>query len=263
MSRLTEHYQEVINMDYEVVGVFLQGSQNYNLAYENSDIDSKAILLPKFDDFVLNRKPTSTTHVMENDEHVDLKDIRLMFDCFKKQNINFVEILFTKYRIINPKYELFMQRLFNNNETIARYNNYASVNCIAGMSYEKYRALEHPYPATMNKIEKYGYDGKQLSHQLRLMEFIQRYINGEKYADCLISKQRDYLISVKCNQEYSLDEARVVAKKTDDKIKNIKYDYMDSHKLKVNEDVENLLNSVLLDVIRHNFISELKGDYND
>jgi predicted nucleotidyltransferase len=53
MNRLQEHYDEVIKMGYEVVGVFLQGSQNYDLDYENSDIDSKAIILPKFNDFVL------------------------------------------------------------------------------------------------------------------------------------------------------------------------------------------------------------------
>lgn len=81
-----------------------QGSQNYNLDYEGSDIDTKAIMLPSFSDFVLNAKPLSTTHIMENNEHVDFKDIRLMFDCIKKQNVNFVEILFTPYSIINPEY---------------------------------------------------------------------------------------------------------------------------------------------------------------
>ena len=85
-----------------MVGVFLQGSQNYNLQYEDSDIDTKAIILPKFNDFVLNNKPVSTTLILESNEHIDLKDIRLMFECFKKQNINFIEILFTEYYILNP-----------------------------------------------------------------------------------------------------------------------------------------------------------------
>lgn len=158
MKRLEEHYKEVENMGYEIVGLFLQGSQNYKLSYENSDIDSKAIILPKFNDFVLGNKMVSTTHILENNEHIDIKDIRLMFDCFKKQNINFVEILFTKYKIINPKYELYIQALFDNNEFIARYNNYATVNCISGTSMEKYKALEHPYPSLIEKIEEFGYD---------------------------------------------------------------------------------------------------------
>lgn len=109
MRRLSEHLDAVKEKHPEWVGIFLQGSQNYKLDYEGSDVDSKLIVLPSFEDFVLNRKPYSYTHIMENDEHVDVKDIRLMFDCFRKQNINFVEILFTKYRILNPKYASLFQ----------------------------------------------------------------------------------------------------------------------------------------------------------
>jgi len=163
MKRLQEHYDEVASMGYEIVGVFLQGSQNYELDYEGSDIDSKAIVLPKFSDFVLRKQEASTTHVLANNEHVDIKDIRLMFDCFKKQNVNFVEILFTKFKIMNPKYEELYQPMFDNAEAIARYNNYAGVNCIAGMALEKFKALEHPYPATMEKIKKFKFDPKPVS----------------------------------------------------------------------------------------------------
>lgn len=86
MARMREHLVPVLeHCRGGWVGLFLQGSQNYNLDYEGSDIDTKAIMLPSFSDFVLNAKPLSTTHIMENNEHVDFKDIRLMFDCIKKQ----------------------------------------------------------------------------------------------------------------------------------------------------------------------------------
>ena len=154
LKRMQEHLAEITDRGYEVVGIFLQGSQNYELDYEGSDIDTKAIVLPSCEDIILNRKPVSFTHVLENNEHVDVKDIRLMFDCFKKQNINFVEILFTKYMILNPKYEDLFIPMIQNNELIAHYNNFAAVNCMAGMAMEKYKALEHPYPATKHKIDK-------------------------------------------------------------------------------------------------------------
>jgi len=256
MSRLQEHYNEVENMGYEIVGLFLQGSQNYELAYENSDIDSKAILLPKFNDFVLNNQAVSTTYVLENNEHVDLKDIRLMFDCFKKQNINFVEILFTKYRIINPKYQQFIQVLFDSNERLARYNNYASVNCISGTSMEKYKALEHPYPTIIDKIEKYGYDPKQLHHIIRLNEFMKRYLAGEPYADCLISKNKEYLIDVK-KGIHSLEEAREIGKTLCDGTYQLKNDYMNNNPVRVDKECENILNDVLVNIMKHNFKSEL------
>jgi predicted nucleotidyltransferase len=257
MSKLQEKYDIVKNMGYEIVGVFLQGSQNYELDYEDSDIDCKVITLPKFDDFVLNHQPTSTTHVLANDEHIDCKDIRLMFDCFKKQNINFVEILFTKYKIMNSKYSLLFQPLFDNNELIAHYNNYAAINCINGMCMEKYKALEHPYPTIINKIEKYGYDPKQLHHIIRLNEFIKRYINGEPYKDCLISKNKEYLIDVK-KGIYSLKEARYLAKTLRDETYEIRNKYMENNKLIVNKKVEEILNKVLVDIMKLNFVSELK-----
>ena len=259
MNRLQENYETVINGGYELVGIFLQGSQNYELDYENSDIDCKAIILPKFNDFVLNSKMVSTTSVLENNEHIDIKDIRLMFDCFKKQNINFVEILFTKYKIINPKYKDFYNTLIENNELIAHYNNYASINCISGMSMEKYKALEHPYPATIDKIEKYGYDPKQLHHIIRLHEFITRYISGEKYEDCLISERKNYLIEVKKGL-YLLDEARALAKKLCNETYEIRNKYMTENKLFVNKDVEIILNNVLLDIMKYSFKLELREE---
>lgn len=157
-DRLKSDFDYVTSLGYKVLGVFLQGSQNYGLDYEGSDIDTKAIVIPSFEDFVLNKKPASTTLILPSNEHIDVKDIRLMHECFRKQNINFIEILFTKYRYMNPDYEALYQPMFNNNEKIAHYNNYAAVNCIAGMVYEKHKAMEHPYPTLKDKIEKYGYD---------------------------------------------------------------------------------------------------------
>jgi len=256
MNRLEENYNTVKDMEYETIGVFLQGSQNYNLDYEDSDIDCKAIILPKFKDFLLNSKPISTTHVLENNEHIDLKDIRLMFDCFKKQNINFIEILFTEYIVFNPAYEKIFKPLIDIREYVARYNNYASLNCMCGMIMEKHKALEHPYPATMDKIEKFGYDPKQLHHLIRLEEFIERYISGEPYSECLISKNTEYLIDVKKGR-HNLDEAREIANKILKKSGEVKSKYMNDNEVCINKNVENVLNDVLYNCMSKNFKLEL------
>ena len=105
MKRVMEHYDTAVELGYEVVGIFLQGSQNYKLDIEGSDVDTKAIVLPKFEDIVLNRAPVSCTHVMDDGAHMDIKDIRLMFNEFKKANINFVELLFTDYYFVNNIYK--------------------------------------------------------------------------------------------------------------------------------------------------------------
>ena len=126
-----------------VLGVFLQGSWNYGdaLCDENSDVDTKCVLLPSFEDFCLGKKPVSTTHVLENGEHLDAKDLRLYMDCFKKQNVNFVEVLFTEYKVLNPMYEAQWERLVEVREQVGRYDMRRALDCMVGMAYEKDKAL--------------------------------------------------------------------------------------------------------------------------
>ena len=258
-TRLKSDFDYVSSLGYNVLGIFLQGSQNYCLSYSGSDIDTKAIIVPSFEDFVLNRKPVSTTLILSSDEHIDLKDIRLMHDCFRKQNINFIEILFTKYKYINPEYEAIYQPMFDNNEKIAHYNNYAAVNCIAGMVYEKHKAMEHPYPTLIEKIEKYGYDNKQLHHIVRCEEFLKRYINGVPYSECLIPTKPQHLIDIKSSYIYSLDEAREIANNCEAIVKSVKQEYMDTHDVVVDHEVEDIMNNVLINTLKYAFKKEI-GD---
>ena len=256
-TRLYDDFNYVTSLGYEVLGVFLQGSQNYCLDYSGSDIDTKAILIPSFTDFVLNKKPESTTLIREDNSHIDIKDIRLMHECFRKQNINFIEILFTKYKYINPEYEPLYQPMFDYNERIAHYNNYAAVNCIAGMVYEKHKAMEHPYPTLIEKIEKYGYDNKQLHHILRCEEFLKRYINGIPYAECLIPTNSQHLIDVKASYIYSLEQAREIADNVEFIVKDVKQKYMDTHPVIIDHEVDTVMNNVLINVLKYAFKKEI------
>lgn len=256
MSVVSKHNSEAFDMGLEVLGVFLQGSQNYQLDYEDSDIDTKAIIIPTMRNIVANKSPISTTHVRDNNEHIDLKDIRVMFNSFKKQNINFIEILFTDYMIINQKYRDVFQPILNIREDVARYNVVSAVNCMAGMSMEKYKALEHPYPATLAKIEKYGYDPKQLHHIVRMREFIERYIDGEDFASCLISKNKDYLIEVK-KGFHTLEDARKLSLQLVEETKKIKDDFLKNYKLEINTKVDDVMLEVIYNACKVKFREEL------
>ena len=258
MHRVSEHLEDVIASGHDWVGIFLQGSQNYNLDYEGSDIDTKAILLPSFEDFVLNKQPISTTHVMENNEHCDFKDIRLMFETIKKQNVNFVEILFTPWMILNPVYEDLFQPVIDHREQIARYNNYAGVNCMVGMALMKQKAMEHPYPTILNKIEKYGYDPKQLHHALRMREFLTRYIAGESYENCLITTQRDYLMYVK-QGNLSLEEARVLMDETVRSMQADKEAYMQTHPVRIDKEADQVLKTATVEILKRHFLQEINA----
>lgn len=201
INRLMEHFLELEARGYEVVCLMLQGSQNYNLdEYSDeykSDIDSKAIVLPHFRDFVEEKAPVSTVEILDNNEHIDCKDIRIMFEMFKKENISYIELLYTKYKIINPKYLDLIKPIFDKRQEIAEININQFLRCIVGMSGNKVKALCHPYPNLLDKIEKYGFDGKQLSHCVRLFEFISRYTSGIPIEQCYITEDRDLLMNYK------------------------------------------------------------------
>jgi len=183
LARVKEHYDYLIAANYDVVFTALQGSQNYELdEYTSeywSDIDTKSIILPCLDDFIMARAPVSAVKILDNEEHAEIKDIRIMFEMFKKENISYIELLYSDYIIFNPKYEKMIKPIFQHRDQIVAAHPAQFLKCIAGMAYEKNKALCHPYPGIIDKIEKYGYDGKQLSHCARLLLFISSLSNGE------------------------------------------------------------------------------------
>lgn len=248
-ERLKHDYDYVRKQGYEVFGVFLQGSQNYELDYEGSDIDTKCIILPSAEDVILNKQPVSTTLILEDNSHIDLKDIRLMWQCFKKQNVNYLEILFTDFFYIPYDYYLYWMDMTGRREEIAHIDNYAAVNCIVGMVLEKNAALCHPYPTLKDKIDKYGYDNKQLHHIIRCREFLDRYIVGTKYADCLIPYDKEYLISVKANYRYDLDQAKAIAGEAIDYVKAVKQNYCDTHERVTNTKLCEEMDCIMVDIL--------------
>lgn len=265
MEQVKRHYDEACKLFPEdrIVGVFLQGSQNYGLDYEGSDIDTKCIVLPTLDDLIFNRKPVSTTHVLPNEEHLDLKDVRLYFQTFRKQNLNFMEILFTKYKIVNPLYKLYWNRLIENNEQIAHYNPVGAAKTMKGIAMEKYHAMEHRYPSKIELIDKWGYDGKQLHHLMRVEEYLTRYINGEPYADCLITKRPEKLKEIKDmnNPKLLLDEARVVAGIYMGKVNAIADEFAAAHKDDpVDAEVDKLLDEVQESIMRLGITLDLEKE---
>ena len=232
----------------------LFGSQNYGLDTENSDIDIKVIVLPTLHDLALNKQPISQTFEGE-DGLYDVKDIRLMFQNFKKQNINFLEILFTPYFLVNEEYsDLFLTLRARANE-IAHYNPFVALKCMYGMANEKFRKMEHISPASEEKIKQFGYDPKQLHHIVRLREFAERYANGEDFSACLKTNHQSYLLRLK-EGKFSLSDARAIASAEIIKLDSIvneaaQFDY------ESDKEVEVLLNETVYNAMRRSFAREL------
>lgn len=265
LDNVKEHLEEIstIYPKDHIVGIFLQGSQNYGLDYNGSDIDTKCIITPTFRTVALAGKPVSTTHIRENEEHTDVKDIRLYIDTFRKQNLNFLEILFTKYFYIpNKCFEYQWNRLVENREKIAHYDVCKNVKAMMGVASEKYFAMEHQYPSRMEWINKFGYDPKQLHHLIRIKEYLLRYISGEKYEDCMLTTQADFLKDVKLGY-YSLEEARELSTKTYNEIKETCDSFIALNKDRpVDKEVNDLFDDVSYEIMKISIKNDFEKENN-
>lgn len=180
---LLETVQFLQHEGYKVIFCALYGAQNYNLQREGSDYDYKAIVVPTLDDIVFNKKPTSETLDLPFNGQVDVKDIRLMVDQWKKGATNFLELLFSDWKFIHPDFPE-MEDFVKNREAIAHANEPSAIKAMLGMMAEKFHAMTHPYPIQAEEIEKFGYAAKQLSHEYRLWSMISVYKTAP-YAEVL------------------------------------------------------------------------------
>jgi len=249
-----------------IVGIFLYGSQNYNLDYEGSDIDLKAIVVPTINDIVFNNKPISTS--MEIPEGLcDIKDIRLMAQSWRKQNINFMELLFTEYFYINPQYYDFLKPVLDARETIVRYDEKKAVDCLRGFVYEKYFRLFKDTPSQHEEIQKYGYAAKQLVHMERLASILELYMKRYPYEECLqvSSVERERWINLKTYSPEPLSVGMVkervakILEAVEDNIRNAEnyYGFTPSPQ---NEEVDKILNTFIEKSLKYTFKEELEKD---
>ena len=192
-KRIMENLQAKLDYLYSlgynkerILGIFLYGSQNYGTSTEESDIDAKIIILPSFKDLCCKKDWYSKEIIQENGEHIIVKDIRDYMWNVKKQNINFLEILFTEYKIVNERYEKIWNEYFiDNREKFARYDAGRAVTSILGQAHH-----------TLKQSEE-GKDSKKLYNVKRLCGFLKNYIDGVPYEDCLHPSNIEELLRIK------------------------------------------------------------------
>lgn len=254
MLRVKEHYEDAKKKIPEdrIIGIFLEGSQNYRMDLPDSDVDTKVFIFPSIDDIIYNKEPLSTTWIRENNEHISVKDIRLVFNTFRKQNLNFVEVLFTMYYILNPKYDYFWKKLVYNRDDIARYNEFAAIMAMCGVAQNKYKMIFKPSEATEKGIEQFGYAPKQLHHLKRIEYFLETYMSEESYISCMrppLEVARE-LVGIKVGK-YNDIEAKVIADEALNHINNIRQNVINHANIysNINLDAEKILNQVQKDLM--------------
>lgn len=274
-ARVREHYEYLISAGYEVLFTALQGSQNYGLdEYSDeytSDVDTKSIILPSLDDFIYNKEPVSKVRIMPNsEEHAEVKDIRIMFEMFKKENISYIELLYSDYIVINPKYADAVEELFKRRDEIALANVPQFLKCLAGMAHEKDKALCHPYPGIIDKINRYGYDGKQLSHCARLLLYITDFSNGRSIAECYKPAEMYKLTLMNYKKqldengvELSVEEACNRSRAYLEEIENIKNELIKDNNYEINKCAWEFLNELQARIMKQHILESIAPSIED
>ena len=259
MNRVREHYIEALEYfpENRIVGIFLQGSQNYNLDTATSDIDTKLIVVPSLEDVAMLRKPVSATHVRRNNEHIDFKDIRLYIDTFRQQNLNFLEILFTPYCIINPLCAEEWQKLVDSREAIAHYNPIRTVRSMTGIAHNKYRLLYSESQNHIDDFRKYGYSPKEAAQLIRILDFLEQFVRTRKYEDCMKPIKIDLIKEVKSGK-YSVAEITDLCDRAIEYVDKIHDRFIASNTDIYDQSVESLLQEVQYNIMKIAMQEELK-----
>lgn len=161
---LVTHHEYVRNeLKYRPIMTVLVGSQNYDLATENSDYDTFTFVVPTLRSVSVLDDPVSKTIDYE-DGHINVKDIRLALNLLKKTNPNSVECFATDYYIVEPEYQWIIHRV--QDPAMFRCDTKCMVNAIRGMAKQLSKRNMAP--------------GKRFSHILRMECMLKRYFSPEK-----------------------------------------------------------------------------------
>ena len=178
LNRQTEIISKTIP-NCRIIGTFLRGSQNYGLGNENSDIDSVVLIFPSREEFIMDKQATNYT-IDDGDNKIQVLDIRLFFKQLRKSSPNCLELLFTKYSIINPDYALDWESIVKQREKIALYNMGRLFASLKGFIWTNIKQFEN----VKDKRHKKAYQ------ILRIGEMIQSLIEGKSYEESLKCKSK-------------------------------------------------------------------------
>jgi hypothetical protein len=119
--------------------------------------------------------------------------------------------------------------------------------------------MEHRYPSKADIIDKYGYDGKQVSHLIRVEDYLERYINGESYESCLhpTASKREEIMDFKLLDKYSLAEAQVRALEVKAHVEKIADEFCEGRVDEENKEIRALLESVQTEIMKISVRGEL------
>jgi len=156
-----EKYKKFLeDKGFDVYAVTLKGSQNYNLADEESDVDATAIILPTLEQLIKGEK-FSKKYKFDEGELL-INDIYTFSKLLEKGNHSWIEMVNSRYMI--GDLSIFKDCVSN-------------PKALKGMMLEKRKALLKRYPSRAEYIDKFGFDPKQLHHIFRLYDIVESMVD--------------------------------------------------------------------------------------
>lgn len=188
MTRVRKHYDfaKTLVPEERIIGVFLYGAQNYNMDDEFSDVDTRCIYVPSFDELVFPAGITNKEEILDNDEHLTLIDIRNFMRAIRMSDPSHLETLFTKYFILGPNFQELWKSFVQHRELIARYQPYAFVNIAYHISNN-----------AAERQKKSPYNPKHTAIIFRYESLVKDYIEGKPLEKAYIPEKADFFIKVK------------------------------------------------------------------
>lgn len=244
MTRVREHYEvaKALVPEDRIVGVFLYGSQNYGMDGPNSDVDTKCLVIPSFEEVALNKKAANFEYHFDNGEHLKVIDIREFLRLVKKQNPNDLEILFTKYCVRNNTYAGIWYYLWSHREDVAHYRPHRAIDTMRHMANKEYY-----------NVEKKGFNTKSLALIFRLTKMAQDYLLCKFYEDILVSDEADFLKRVKYGEFVAPEDEETGMRMMRNSIEAINR-LVDRYLAKT-EDVVNEKTGALIDKVSKDFMA--------
>lgn len=211
-TRLRAAAEYAAALGHAPVYVSLFGSQNYGLAVASteyrSDYDYKCVVLPSLSDLVEERKPVSKT-IETPEGQIDIKDIRVFADILCRMNPSYLECLASDAYLALPGGEgMGAMRALLPRLMAERGAMFARVCC--GLFEEKGRQMRHPYPSVVDKIARYGYDGKQVHHMYRLLLTLRAFEESGEFRLTVPEGEKPLLTDLKLNRVPLEDAERMI-----------------------------------------------------
>ena len=172
----------------------LQGSQNYNLDDELSDIDTVSLMIPSFEQLVLDINVAKKTHSVNYPDGIStIKDFRSVFRTLINGAVNVYQILYTPYVSVNEKYRKHFDYLRSMADDITLNNQRSIIYSTLGIIKSNLASITRVGERILSQDEL----GKRFAMSFYYREFIERFMDGESFGSAMVTQNADYLKRLK------------------------------------------------------------------